>query len=90
MKDEVRKYRDIKDDYAWTPDIMKADDEKVDKIKWIINAKLSSVDRILFLLYTDCQSYRKLGKRLGVSHMCIRKEILRIKKMILEEYENLH
>lgn len=82
----VKDYREIKDDYAWHPDIFTKDDERVSKIKEIINTKLSLVDKTIILLYADCQSYRKLGKRLGVSHMTIRDECLRIKKIILREY----
>ena len=52
----------------------------------IINTKLSTVDKTIILLYVDCQSYRKLGKRLGVSHMTIRRECQRIKKIILAEF----
>lgn len=82
----VKDYREIKDDYAWHPDIFTKDDERVSKLKEIINTKLSLVDKTIILLYADCQSYRKLGKRLGVSHMTIRTECQRIKKIILAEY----
>lgn len=82
----VKDYREIKEDYAWHPDIFTKDDERVSRIKEIINTKLSLVDKTIILLYADCQSYRKLGKRLGVSHMTIRTECQRIKKIILEEY----
>ncbi|MBQ5864216.1 MAG: hypothetical protein IIW66_02340 [Bacteroidales bacterium] len=51
---------------------------------------MSTADKTIILLYADCQSYRKLGKRLGVSHMTIRDECLRIKKIILAEYERMH
>jgi transcriptional regulator of aromatic amino acid metabolism len=61
----------------------------VHRIKEIINNKLSIVDKTLILLYVDCQSYRKLGKRLGLSHMTCRKEIIRIKNIILKEYERI-
>lgn len=83
----VKDYREIKDDYAWRPDIMNNDDERVARVKEIINKSLSIVDKTIILLYVDCQSYRKLGKRLGVSHMTVRRECQRIKKIILEEYE---
>lgn len=83
----VKDYREIKDDYAWRPDIMNNDDERVARVKEIINKSLSVVDKTIILLYVDCQSYRKLGKRLGVSHMTVRRECQRIKKIILEEYE---
>ena len=82
----VKEYRQIKEDYKFNPDIMCPDDPKVAKGKEIIDTKLSQVDKTLILLYADCQSYRKLGKKLRLSHMTCRREILRIKKIILEEY----
>ena len=85
-KEVVRDYRKIKEDYEWHPDILTKDDERVGKVKEIINTKLSVIDKTIIILYADCQSYRKLGKRLGVSHMTIRREVQRIKKIILEEY----
>lgn len=83
----IKDFKEIKEDYAWHPDIMSNEDERVAKLKEIINTKLSTVDKTIILLYADCQSYRKLGKRLGVSHMTIRDECQRIKKIILAEYE---
>ena len=85
-KDIIRDFREIKEDYKYNPDIMSTEDEKVARLKEIINTKLSVVDKTLILLYTDCQSYRKLGKRLGLSHMTCRKEIMRIKNIILKVY----
>ena len=89
-KEIIRDYKDIKEDYKFNPDIMSNEDEKVARIKEIINTRLSLVDKTLILLYTDCQSYRKLGKRLGLSHMTCRKEIIRIKKIILNEYGRIN
>lgn len=83
----AKDYREIKDDYSWHPDIFTKDNERVDKVKEIINTRLSVVDKTIIILYADCQSYRKLGQRLGVSHMTIRREVQRIKKIILEEYQ---
>lgn len=88
-KEIIRDYREIKEDYKFSKDIMCNEDERVHRIKEIINTKLSLVDKTLILLYTDCQSYRKLGKRLGLSHMTCRKEIIRIKNIILNEYGRL-
>lgn len=85
----VRDYREIKEEYAWHPDIFTKDDERVAKVKEIINTKLSVIDKTIIILYADCQSYRKLGKRLGVSHMTIRREVQRIKKIIISEYEKV-
>ena len=82
----VKEYRQIKEDYKFNPDIMCPDDPRVSRIKEIIDTKLSQVDKTIILLYTDCQSYRKLGRKMKLSHMTIRREVLRIKKIILEEY----
>lgn len=86
----VKEYRAIKQDYAFDPDIMSKDDERVAKIKKIIDTKLSLVDKTIILLYVDCQSYRKLAKKMNLSHMTLRREVIRIKNIILKEYENLH
>lgn len=82
----IRDFKEIKEDYKFSDDIMCNEDERIHRIKEIINTKLSIVDKTLILLYTDCQSYRKLGHRLGLSHMTCRKEIMRIKSIILKEY----
>lgn len=84
----VKEFRHIKRDYAWNPDIFSPDDPRVARLKEIIENRLSQVDRTIILLYIDCLSYRKLGKKMGLSHMTIRRECLRIKKIILEEYYN--
>lgn len=86
----VKEYRQIKEDYKFNPDIMCPDDPKVSRIKEIIDTKLSQVDKTIILLYADCQSYRKLGAKMHLSHMTVRREVIRIKNIILKEYENLH
>ena len=92
MKTEqvVTDFRKTKEDYVYNPDIMDGEDERTARIKEIIDTKLSLADKTIILLYVDCQSYRKLGARLGVSHTTIRRDVQRIKKIILEEYENNH
>ena len=89
-KEDVKEYRQIKEDYKFNPDIMCPDDPKVSRIKEIIDTKLSQVDKTIILLYADCQSYRKLGAKMHLSHMTVRREVIRIKNIILKEYENLH
>lgn len=86
----VSEFRKIRQDYTYNPDIMNEEDERLTRVKKIIDQKLSLADKTIILLYVDCQSYRKLGARLGVSHMTLRREVMRIKKIILEEYNNDH
>ena len=85
----VKEYRQIKEDYKFNPDIMRPDDPRVSRIKEIIDTKLSQVDKTIILLYADCLSYRKLGRKMRLSHMTVRRECMRIKKIILEEYDKM-
>lgn len=84
----IAEFRKIKQEYTYNPDIMNEEDERLTRVKKIIDTKLSLADKTIILLYVDCQSYRKLGARLGVSHMTLRREVHRIKNIILEEYNN--
>lgn len=86
----IAEFRKIKQEYSYNPDIMNEEDERLTRIKKIIDNKLSLADKTIILLYVDCQSYRKLGARLGVSHMTLRREVQRIKNIILKEYESNH
>ena len=89
-REVVSEFRKIRQDYTYNPDIMNEEDERLTRVKKIIDTKLSLADKTIILLYVDCQSYRKLGARLGVSHMTLRREVQRIKNIILKEYENSH
>lgn len=85
----VREYRVIREDYAFDADIMSEEPDRIARVKWIIQTKLSEADRTLILMYTDCQSLRKLAARLGISHTLLAKHITRIRKFILAEYDKL-
>ena len=89
-REVVSEFRKIRQDYTYNPDIMNEEDERLTRVKKIIDTKLSLADKTIILLYVDCLSYRKLGARLGVSHMTIRREVQRIKNIILKEYESNH
>lgn len=89
QKKLVNEFKVISAEYSYIDDIFNEDDMRMHLLKFIINKRLSQVDRTIILLYTDCQSYRKLGEKMGMSHMTIRREVVRIKKQILKEYERL-
>ena len=84
-----RDYKDIEADYRFDPSIFTADEEKVAAIKYIIDNKLTRVDKTLILIYADCLSFRKMGQRLGFSHTTMRQEVKRIKGIILDEYAKM-
>lgn len=88
-KDAARDYKEIRQDYAFDPDIMNDEPETLARVKYIVNNRLNQVDRTLIILYADCQSYRKLGKRLGLSHTTVMLEIRRIKAEIRRIYDEL-
>lgn len=85
----ARSYLEIAKDYVFDPSIFNNEPERVALVKYIINERLSQVDRTIIVLYADCQSYRKLGKRLGLSHQTVAREIHRIKNEILTIYNEL-
>ena len=86
----IRDFKDLAPDYKWDPSIFNAEPERVARIKEIIDTKLSQVDRIIILMYTDCQSFRKLGRRFGLSHSTVRKEVERIKGIIRNYYYGIN
>ena len=88
-KEVVKDYKTIREDYTFNPDIFNDEPERIARVKYIINHRLNQVDRTLIILYADCQSYRKLGERLSLSHTTIRGEIMRIKAEILRLYNEL-
>lgn len=69
------------EDYEPDYSIFNEDDILIHNIKKAID-KLPIADKIIFLLYVEYQSLRKVGKLLGVSHSVIYKEINRIKAII--------
>lgn len=83
----VNEVKALRKEYAYNDDIFSEDDNKISILKYIIKNKLNQVDQTIILLYADCQSYRKLGKKFGMSHMTIRREVMRIKNLIVQEYE---
>lgn len=82
-------YKKIAEEYTFDGSVFCEDEKRVAALKYIINNKLDQVERTLILLYTDCQSFRKLGKRLGFSHMTMAKEIKKIRLKILDEYQKM-
>lgn len=89
VREAVRDYKTIREDYRFDGSIFTTEPDKVARVKWVLDHRLSEVDRTLIILYSDCLSTRKLGKRLGISHSLVAKEIRRIRETILEEYNKI-
>jgi DNA-directed RNA polymerase specialized sigma subunit len=74
----------ILNDYKPQYDIFKEDDEYMTRLKESV-MKLNDADRIIFIMYCECGSLRKVGKMLGISHTSAYKCIKKIKEQILND-----
>ena len=88
LRETIRAYRKARPDYRFDPSIFSEEDERVARVKEIIERELTQADRTIILLYAECGSYRKLGQMLGLSHMTARSEVMRIRKQILSKYDD--
>lgn len=73
----------VMEDYKADYSIWREDDDDMMNLKQAIDS-LSESDRIIFVLYCEYGSLRKVGKKLGVSHSIIYKNVRRIKLQMLE------
>lgn len=88
--DIINEYKEIKADYAYNPDIMSNEDDRIAKLKYIIDTKLAPEDKTILLLYAELGSYRKLGERFGVSHTMMRRVLQRIIGKVTEELDKMN
>lgn len=79
----IENLKRVMEDYIPDETIWREYDDTMLHIKSAMNA-LSDADRIIFALYCEFGSLRKVGKQLGVSHSIIYKNIRRIKLEMLE------
>lgn len=73
----------VMEDYVPDESIWREYDDDMLNIKQAMDS-LEDSDRIIFMLYCEYGSLRKVGKRLGVSHSIIYKNVRRIKLKMLE------
>lgn len=82
--------RAIMRDYAYDGDIFCADDGKLRAVKWILDNCLDKADRQIIIDYCESGGVRVLGRMLTVSKSTAHKEVTRIRKIILQEYERIY
>lgn len=73
----------VMDDYKPDESIWREYDDDMLLLKQAMDS-LEDADRIIFVLYAEYGSLRKVGKRLGVSHSIIYKNISRIKRQMYD------
>ena len=83
MKNEevIKTFAESALDYAYDDNIFSEEPTKVAASKWAL-ARIPAVDRIIIILYAELGSYRKVAKKMGVSHNTIRLEVMRIREEI--------
>ena len=78
-----KEIKDVLADYEYNDDIMCDEDPRTLAIKEAMT-ELPQQDKIIFCMYLELGSSRKLGKFLGgISHSTVLKEIQRIKNNII-------
>lgn len=87
MSAAIALYKAVRQEYDYDADIFCPDAPKVKRVKQIIS-HLNDADRTIIQLYAELASLRELGKLLGISRASAHKEVTRIRKAILEEYNN--
>lgn len=76
-------WKPYKEDFAFNDNIWDEDSEKIRKIKWIIDNKLSIGEKEVFLLYThNNANYHKTAKLLNCSVTTARNKIMIIRAKI--------
>lgn len=75
-------------EYKYDDDIFCPDSEKVRALKKIVS-ELPDVDRIVLLLYVELQSLSEVAKILQISRSSVFWEIKRIKKQVLDKYNEV-
>lgn len=73
----------VMEDYKPDETIWREDDDDMLLLKRALDS-LEDSDRIIFVLYAEWGSLRKVGKKLGVSHSIIYKNISRIKRQMYD------
>ena len=88
-KQPLPSWQPYPEDFQFNDDIWDEDSERIRRLKWIIDNKLSIGEKEIFLLYTHNNSnYHKTAKILGCSVTTARNKIIQIRKKIMSFYDN--
>ena len=89
-RDIVRDFRDIAPDYAPDPDaLFSEEDVRVRRVKEIVANRLEPWERTVILLYADCASLRKIGRRLGISQSSAQRIVREIRVKVAAIYAEM-
>ena len=80
--------KEICKEYEYDPDPFNEEDERVHRLKQALS-KLERSDFIIFCLYMEYQSERKVGEILGCSRTPVSRTLRRIKEEIKRNYDDI-
>ena len=83
MIQKIENIQNLIDEYTVKTGIWNDDEHYIHILKKAVN-NLNDADKIIFVLYCEYQSLRKVGELLGLSHTIIFKEIKRINELIYD------
>ena len=89
IDEAVRDYLAMREDYTYDGGDICTEEDEAERVKWVIANRLTQADRVIITMYADYLNYRKLGRKLGFSHMTIKTQVLRIRRIIKEELDKL-
>lgn len=87
LKTAVELYKLSRAEYAFNADPCCDDSPRVRRLKWVLNYRLETAERILTILYNEVGTLRPLAQMLGVARATLGDEMKRIKDKILREYK---
>lgn len=86
-EDAVKMFRIANPEYKFHADVFDTDEPRVRKTKWILENRLSEIDRTIFILYLECGNVRDLGSLLNVSKTYASETVKKIEQKIRNEYK---
>lgn len=89
VSEVLKLVRRMEADYEYNDDIFSEDEPEVAVLKYILTRRLNIAERRILIAYAEIGSLRELSKGLEVSRGSTHKEIVRIRKKIMNEYEHL-
>ena len=79
----------VMSDYEYNEDIFNDEDERVAKIKYIITNNLTDTEKLIYIIYIECNlNVNLLAREMNVKAPALRYYIKKITKKIRHLYDN--
>lgn len=81
----VREYADFRKDYLFDDSIFSQEDERIARVKYVVNKKLSVWERTVILYYAELGSVRRLAEKFGIGRQLAWATVKKIQDKIKAE-----